>query len=368
MELKIPVQELTKALYRCQGIVERKTTMPVLSNVLLRADRTTGLTISAFDTEIGLTSEHRCEVLKDGVAALPARHLYDIVRSLGESDVLLKAHGAQVELRSGAARFRVVSSPAEDFPALPGAGDAKLVEIAADLLAEMIERTSFAISLDETRYNLGGIYLEQPEGTNLKMVATDGHRLALIERELAGNLHLTQGVIVPRKGLLELRRLLAEEEGGACHLGFTKGSMVFRRDGVQMVMRLLDGQFPDYRQVIPKEGSRVVKMNRQKLLESLKRVSLLSTDKSYGVRLELAPDKVTLSSQNPDLGEAQEEVDAAVTGGDLKIGFNARYLLDVLSVLSCDEIQLGLSDELSPGVIRPVGEAGYLAVVMPMRI
>jgi DNA polymerase-3 subunit beta len=341
--------------------------MPVLSNVLVRAERSAGLTVSAFDTEIALTSQHRCEVLKDGLVALPARHLYDIVRSLGESEVLLKAHGSQVELRSGAARFRVVCSPAEDFPALPSPGDAALVEIPADLLALMIERTSFAISLDETRYNLGGIYVEQDK-SELKMVATDGHRLALIERELSGNLNLGQGVIVPRKGLLELRRLLGEEEAGSCRLGFTKGSVVFRRDGLQMVMRLLDGQFPDYRQVIPKEGSRLVRMSRQKLLESLKRVSLLSTDKSYGVKLELAPEKLTLSSQNPDLGEAQEEVEASVTGGALKIGFNARYLIDVLAVLSCDEVQLGLSDELSPGVIRPVGEAGYLAVVMPMRI
>ena len=369
MELKISSLELKRALRRTLGIVERKTTMPILSNVLLEATREHGLTVSAFDLEIGLVSRQRCEVIKDGTVALPARHLHDIVNSLQEDSqlTLKRLPNGQVEIQSGSVRFKIVASAADEFPALPTAEGAVGMEIPADILFLMIERTAFAISTDETRYNLGGVFLEKTDQGALRMVATDGHRLALVDRPIAGDLKLEQGVLIPKKGLLELKRLLAEE-GGACELGFTKGSAVFRRGEVVMVMRLLDGQFPDYRQVIPKESEKVVRLGRLRFIESLKRVSLVASDKTNGVRLEVSPGKLTLTSQNPDLGEAQEDLEADVTGDALKVGFNARYLIDALSVLSCDDVRLEIADELSPGVIRPVGEDGFLSVVMPMRI
>ncbi len=368
MELKIPVEELSKALYRTQGIVERKTTMPVLVNVLLEAKKETGLTVSAFDLEIGLIGQHRCEVIKEGAVALPARHLYDIVRSLPEATVSLKrAANGQMEIHSGSARFKIVATPAEDFPALPKPEGVANLDIDADVLAQMIERTAFAISTDETRYNLGGVYLEQVEKGSIRMVATDGHRLSCVDKPVGGTAKLEKGVLIPKKGLMELRRLLGED-GGGCHLGFTKGSAIFKRDGVVMVMRLLDGQFPDYRQVIPKESEKSVTVGRTALMDTLRRVSLIASDKTFGVRIDLGDGHVTLTSQNPDLGEAQEELAAEVKGTGLKIGFNARYLIEALSVLSCDKVRLELADELSPGVVRPVGEEGYLAVVMPMRI
>jgi DNA polymerase III subunit beta len=369
MELKITREELSKALYRAQGIVERKTTMPILSNVLLEAS-TSGLVVSAFDTEIGLTSRHRCEVAKEGSAAMPGRHLFEIVRSLPDVAMKIKrAPNGQVEIVSGAARFRIVSTAAKDFPPLPTAEGVHFLRISADDLTQMIERTSFAISGDETRYNLGGVFVEQ-EGTLLRMVATDGHRLALAEKQLAEGppeAKLTRGVIIPKKGLLELRRLVSEE-GGVCELGFTPGSVVFRREGVQIIVRLLDGIFPDYRQVIPRENPRRLLLNRVLFAETLRRVSLVAQDKASGVKFEVGEGKLTLSSQNPDLGEAQEEMETKVEGAPLQMGFNARYILDVLNVLSTEEVSLELSDELSPGLLKPIGEQGYLAVVMPMRI
>lgn len=369
MELKIPSAELNKALYRTQGIVDRKTTMPILSNVLLDARKDLGLTVSAFDTEIGLVGHYPCEVRTEGAVALPSRHLYDIVHSLPEESVLAlkQLPNGQVELQTGSVRFKIVSSPAGEFPALPTAEGAVGLTISADLLSLMIERTAFAISTDETRYNLGGVFLERTDEDSLRMVATDGHRLSLIDRPVAGTAAIERGVLIPKKGLQELRRLLSEE-GGECELGFTKGSAVFKRDGLVMVMRLLEGQFPDYRQVIPRESAKVVRLGRTLFIDALRRVSLVASDKTNGVRLEISPGKLILGSQNPDLGEAQEEIEAEVTGEDLKIGFNARYLIDALSVLSSDEVRLELADELSPGVLRPVGEEGGLAVVMPMRI
>ena len=367
MELKISVDELAKALHRTQGIVERKTTMPILSNVLLEARTEDGLRISAFDNEIGLIGQHRCEVIKPGAVAVPARHIYEIVRSLPEGTATLRrAANGQVEILSGSARFKIVATPAEEFPALPRPEGAIAFELEADILARMIERTQFAISTDETRYNLGGVYLEQSEA-GIRMVATDGHRLSLVDQPVGGSPALERGVLIPKKGLLELRRLLAEE-GPICQLGFTKGSAVFKREGVVMVMRLLDGQFPDYRQVIPRESERSVVLGREAFIQTLRRVSVVASDKTFGVRLELGEGKLLVSSQNPDLGDAQDEVAAEVKGTGLQIGFNAHYLIEAASVLSCDQLRLDLADELSPGVIRPVGEEGYLAVVMPMRI
>lgn len=368
MEFKIARDELQTALYRAQGIVERKTTMPILSNVLIEASRDQGLVISAFDTEIGVQSRNTCEILKDGAVALPGRYLFDIVKSLPAPTVHFKrTPNSQVEILSGAAKFKIVSAAAKDFPPLPTAEGVVFFPIQADELALMIELTQFAISADETRYNLGGVFFEQTEAGALRLVATDGHRLSLVERTLAEPVTIERGVILPKKGLTELRRLLTEA-GGHTEFGLTAGSAVLRRDGVMMVMRLLEGVFPDYRQVIPKENTRTVILKRSLLLDTLRRVSLVAQDKASGIKLEVGEGFLSLSSQNPDLGEAQEQLLAKVEGPPLKVGFNAHYLIEVLAVLTCDEVQIELSDELSPGLIRPVGDGGYLAVVMPMRI
>ena len=206
------------------------------------------------------------------------------------------------------------------------------------------------------------------------MVATDGHRLSLVERPAPGNFNMKKGVIVPRKGLLELRRLLGEESTGPCELGFTESSGVFRRGELTMVMRLIDGVFPDYMQVIPKEADRTVTVDRPRLLDTLKRMSILSSDRSTNaVKFELQKDMLRVTSQNPDLGDAKEEIPVSYGGTPLQIGFNARYLMDVLSVVEAPQMNVELCDELSPGVLKPIGEAGapatrYTAVIMPMRI
>jgi DNA polymerase-3 subunit beta len=375
MELKIGAQELARALGRSQGIVEKKSTMPILSHVLLEAKKGGLLHVSATDLDLSVSSEHGCEVVKEGALAVSAKHLYEIVRALPEQEVTLKRAGNNyLEVKSGPSEFRIVGLPAEDFPALPKFEKVAFVEVQpAELLAQ-IELTSFAASTDETRYNLNGVLFE-PQGPVLRMVATDGHRLALSERPLAGDYGLKRGVILPRKGLHELRKLLTEAvEAGPekieTMLGFAENSAVYRRPGVVLAMRLIEGMFPDYKQVIPKQGEKILKVGRQRLLETLRRVSLLSSDKSHAVKLELSPGTLLVLSQNPDLGDAKEEVPVEYAGEPLKIGFNARYLTDVASVLKSDDLQLELADDLSPGVLRGAGpeDAGYTAVVMPMRI
>ena len=375
MELKIAAQDLARALARSQGIVEKKSTMPILSHVLLEAKGTAELHVSATDLDLAVSSEHGCQVAKAGAVAVSARHLYEIVRSLPEQDVSLKrAANNYLEVRSGPAEFRIVGLPAEDFPALPRFERVPFVTLDPAELLEMIERTAFAVSTDETRYNLNGVFFEPVPGT-VRMVATDGHRLSLCEKNLAGDFGLKRGIILPRKGLQELRKLVGEavesgEEKPEAKLGFVESSAIFRRPGVVLVMRLIEGMFPDYRQVIPKAGEKVVSVGRQRLLDALRRVSLLSSDKAHAVKLELGPGVLRVLSQNPDLGDAREEVPVTYAGEPLKIGFNARYLMDILQVVRSDDVSLEMADDLSPGVVRCATEkdAGFTAVVMPMRI
>jgi DNA polymerase-3 subunit beta len=374
MELKIGSQELARALGRSQGIVERKSTMPILSHVLLEARKGTELHISATDLDLSVTSEHACEVQKEGAVAVPAKHLYEIVRSLSGPVTLKKAGNNYLEVKSGPSEFRIVGLPAEDFPALPRFDKLAFVDIDPKSLLDQIDRTFFAASSDETRYNLNGVFFE-PQGAVLRLVATDGHRLAVSERPLAGDFGLKKGVILPKKGLNELRKLLTEvtesgEEKPVAQLGFAENSAVFRRPGVNLVMRLIEGLFPDYKQVIPKPGEKIVTVGRLRFLETLRRVSLLSSDKSHAVKLELSAGTLRVLSQNPDLGDAREDVPVEYAGEPLKIGFNSRYLTDVVAALKADDVRLELADDLSPGVLKGAGEpdAGYTAVVMPMRI
>ena len=376
MELKIATSELSKALGRSQGIVEKKSTMPILSHVLLEAKKTQ-LIVSATDLDLAVSSEHDegCEILKEGALAVSARHLYEIVRALPEQQVTLKkAHNNYLEVKSGPSEFRIVGLPAEDFPALPRFEKVPFADVDPAMLLDMIERTFFAVSTDETRYNLNGVYFE-PSAEALRLVATDGHRLSLVERKMGATFGLKRGVILPKKGLQELRKLLAEaaEAGDGkteTKLGFVENSAIVRRPGVVLSMRLIEGLFPDYRQVIPKAGEKVVKLGRGRLLETLRRISLLSSDKAHAVKLELTKGTLRVLSQNPDLGEAKEEVPVEYEGEPLKIGFNARYVMDVLGVLKSADVLLELADDLSPGVLRGADEVdqGYTAVVMPMRI
>jgi DNA polymerase-3 subunit beta len=372
MELQIGTDEFSRALYRAQGIVEKKSTMPILGSVLLEATDDGKLRVTAFDLEIGVQTTHPAEVSKAGAVALKHKELYDIVRALPERNLTMKREANnRVKLTSGAAEFNIVGQAAEDFPPFPRAEKASMVQVDPSSLSEMIEKTQFAISADETRHNLNGVFFEAIEGS-VRMVATDGHRLAMAQRPLEG-FNLKHGVIVPRKGLLELRRLLDENSGGDCKLGFTETSGVFVRGDVTMVMRLIDGTFPDYQQVIPKEADRIITVDRPRLLDTLKRMSLISSDRSTNaVRFELSEDSLRVTSQNPDLGDAREELAVSYKGLPLQIGFNARYLMDVLQVVDAAQMSVELCDELSPGVLKPAGDPGtgarYTAVIMPMRI
>lgn len=368
MEFKIAADELKKALYRAQGIVERKTTMPILANVLINAGKS-GVSVTAFDLDIGVVSEHPAEVMKPGAVTVSAKYVFDIVQNAPDAQLTIRRmQNNYVEISSGSAHFKIVGMAPEEYPKLPKEENAPLVKVNGGLLLEMIKKTQFAISTDETRYILNGVFFEPREGGKIRMVSTDGHRLALVEREMEGDFKLKSGVIIPRKGLFELKRLLDEAPEAECHLGFAENSALFKKPGLTMVMRLIDGQFPEYQRVIPKEGEKQIALPKVRFLEALRRISLLSADKSNAVKVKLSDNQLRITSHNPDLGEAKDDIDATYRGAELNVGFNARYLIDVLSVLDTDEVVLELGDEHSPGVLHQPGDRSYTAVVMPMRV
>lgn len=371
MEFAIQTDELTKGLYRAQGIVEKKTAMPILSNVLFQASRDGKIKISATDLEVGMTGEHPAEVITDGKITVNARHLYDIVRSLPKGTVKIKRlENNWAEIRCAAIEFRILGMPPEDFQNLPDVTNTKLFSVDSAIFKKMIEKTIYAVSSDETRYNLNGSFLERLDTGLFRMVATDGHRLSMIDDKLAINQEkviFQKGVIIPRKGLLEIKRLLDVEQG-SCEIGLDSNNLVFIMNTLTVVMRLLDGQFPEYGHVVPESQKHKILLDRKKMIDSLRRISILSSDRTQALKLHVKKDLLQVTTSNPDLGDAREDIEIDCPGVDLVIGFNARYLIDALIAIEKDQVEFWLDDDLSPGVIKPAGDPSYTCVVMPMRI
>ena len=374
MKFTIAKPELQRGLARIQTIVEKRNTMPILANVLLeaKAPKDGGrLELAATDLEVGIRGSHPCEVAKPGGVTVSAKKLFEIVRELPEEPIRIEvSDNAYLTLRCARAEFTLAGTSAEEYPTLQSISPERTVSAQSAVLADMIERTMYAASSDETRYNLNGVFFERlPDSGKLRMVATDGHRLACVDRALGGDLGgLERGVIIPRKGLAELKRLVDEEEADEVELGFEGNSGLARRGGVTLVMRLIEGEFPNYRQVIPNDTQVRLVLPSEPLQHALRRVALLSAERSRAIKLELADGRLSLSSNNPDLGEAREELDVDYAGAPLAIAFNARYLMDAVGAASGKEVRLSFRDPLSPALLTPTDDEDCLAVVMPMRI
>lgn len=368
MELSINKHEFEKALSRVQGIVEKKTTMPILENVLLEALESGGLRVSASDLDIAAIATYKATIEQPGAISLKAKTLYDIVKQLPEEVIHLqlgKNHRTQIS--AGRHEFNVVGMPSETYPSIPNFDDVEFFKIYVNILDELLTKTQFAISTDSTRYNLTGVFCETLENRKgLRMVATDGNRMSVIERETHEPPALTDKVIIPRKGVQEMRKLLDPTEGSVA-LGFAENSLLFKSQHVMLTIRLIDGRFPDYRQVIPPESNRKLTVARTELISGLKLTALLSNDRSQTVRLDLQKNLLVLTSEAPDTGEARAELDVSYDAEPMRIGFNARYLLDILNVITEDQVELAVTDPLAPGVLAGAGSKGFKALVMPMR-
>ncbi len=369
MEFTIGRSELLAGLYLTQGIVERRTTIPILGNVLIQAAGD-GVLVAATDQEIAIRRQCTAAVKRKGTLTTGARKLYEMVREIPEGDVHIRQQDNNwVEVSAGKSRFRLVGLDPREFPAMPepSAEDGIAVRISGETLTEMIEYTIFAVSADETRVNLNGIQVERADGSRLRLVATDGHRLAMITRPV-DHTELAKAVTIPRKAVTELRKVL-ESGDEPVELTVQGGLAHARRGRVQMSMRLVEGEFPDYHQVIPAKSERVASVDAATLLAALRRVSVVSSERTRGVKLQLDRQRLELTTINPDVGEGAEEVDIEYDGEPVSIGFNSRYLMDVLGVLPPDKrVEIGLNDEVSPGVLRAAGDADYCYIVMPMRL
>ena len=376
MEFKISQEEFVKGLYRTQSVVEKKGAMPILLNVLIEA-MDSEIVVTATDLEIGLRGRHPAEIINPGKTTISAKKIYEVIKELPEKEISFRLkENHWVEIKSGRSTFNIMGLSADSFPSLPSYEEEGFISVETEILKEMVEKTIFAVSTDEARYNLTGVFFVfKKEGDSQKesrMVATDGYRLSLIDRSLGEEIKgLENGILLPKKGLIEMNKIL--EEGGkeaAKTIGINlKGNnFILKRDPVILIMRLLDAEFPDYRQVIPNNPKLKINMKTKEILDSLRKVSILSSEKTRGVKFQFREDSLELSSYNPEFGEAKDELSVKYKGEDLLVGFNSRFVMEVLSKLSSEEVVFEIEDNVSPAIIRPADDEKHTCVIMPMRI
>ena len=370
MELVVRKNDLLRELQLFQGIVERKNTIPILANVLMEA-KGDEVRFLATDLEVGLRSKCKATVTKGGTLTLPAKKFYEIVKSLPDTDIRIADDKGGVKIAADRFESRMQTLPREDFPTLPESGGATTATLSRNAVKEMVAKTQFAITGEDTRYFLNGaLFVLRPAEMNL--VATDGHRLALVSVTRDGTAAKDGEevkAILPKKTLGELGRLLTEGDGdiayerGENHLFFTAGDRL-------LISRMIDGQFPAYERVIPKGNDKHIEFERDRLTNAVKRVALLSNERSRAVKFQIDSGKVDVTSSSPDLGEAKETLPVEYTGTSMQICFNAQYVLDFLAAVTTDVVALDLKDEVSQAVMGPVGADGYeyTYVIMPMRV
>ena len=375
MELVVRKTDLLRELQLFQGIVERKNTIPILANVLLEANGAE-MKMLATDLEVGLRSKCTATVSKGGSLTLPAKKLYEIVKALPETDVRIEEDKGGVKVAADRFDSRMQTLPREDFPTLPDAPGSVSASLPREALRLMIDRTQFAITGEDTRYFLNGA-LFILRGDSMSLVSTDGHRLAHIAfpRDKATSAKAPvendeNRVILPRKTLLELGRLLAE--GGEGDIRYERGEnhLFFGVGDRLLISRMIDGQFPAFERVIPKNNDKHVEFDRDRLTSAVRRVALLSNERSRAVKFQIDKGKVEIASSSPEFGEAKEVLMVDYAAAPVTICFNAQYVIDFLSVVETESISLDFKDEMSQAVLKPLGAEGYdyTYVIMPMRI
>jgi DNA polymerase III subunit beta len=379
MEFVVRRNDLLRELQLFQGIVERKNTIPILANVLVEA-QDDHVRFLATDLEVGLRSKCAASVAKGGSLTLPAKKLYEIVKSLPETDIRVEEDKGGVKVAADRFDSRIQTLPREDFPTLPASSGSPTAVLPSAALREMVAKTHFAITGEDTRFFLNGALFVM-KADSMSLVATDGHRLALVTVPRNGGDHGNEVArfkakqadeerpILPKKTLGELGRLLAE---GDEEVRFQKGEnhLFFDVGERTLISRMIDGQFPAYERVIPKANDKHIEFERDRLTNAVKRVALLSNERSRAVKFQIEKGKVDVTSSSPELGEAHETLPVEYSGGSMQICFNAQYVLDFLAAVGTDVVSLDVKDEVSQAIVKPVGAEGYdyTYVIMPMRI
>ena len=370
MQFTIRTGELLKGLKWVQGIVERKSTMPALMNVMISTSGKEVVEVIATDLSISLSGRLQATVVKAGKLVLNAKRVYEAVSQLPEGDTVIeKLENNWAHIKCGKVQYKLVGVQAEEFPSIPKPTGTKFFKVKVKNLERMIAKTIYAVSTDEVRRNLNGVYMETLEGKKVRMVATDGHRLDMIDSDFGGGdkVDIKGGVIVPRKGFAEFRKLAAEA-GEEVEIGFLPNQIVLNTKDVMISTKLIEGKFPDYTQVVPKENDKVVVAGRAAIMDALRRISILSVERSNVVMMKLKKGQVEISSTDPNAGEGSEELEVDYGGPALEVGLNARYILDALTAMDSESVRLEIGDELSAILVKPEGGEEYTCVVMPVRL
>lgn len=366
MRFTLQREAFLKPLAQVVNVVERRQTLPVLANFLVQVQNGQ-LSLTGTDLEVEMVSRIAVEDAQDGETTIPARKLFEIIRALPDgSRITVSQTGDKITVQAGRSRFTLATLPSNDFPSVDEVEATERVAIGEATLKELIERTAFAMAQQDVRYYLNGLLFDL-RGDALRTVATDGHRLALCETDLAKPSGSKRQIIVPRKGVTELQRLL-ESGDREIELEVGRSHVRVKRDDVTFTSKLIDGRFPDYEAVIPIGADREVKVDREALRASLQRAAILSNEKYRGILVEVSPGNLKISAHNPEQEEAQEEIEADTTVSDLAIGFNVNYLLDALSALRDEEVIIQLRDSNSSALVRESSSEKSRHVVMPLRL
>ena len=367
MSLKLSIDKdiLQKVFSQLQGIVEKKSTYPVLSHVLLTS-KANEIFIEATDLEISIKERIKGEVQEEGTMCLPAKRLFDLIREFPPQTVHLEEkENFWVEVTSGRIKSGIPGIDPKDFPTTSQEGKEEF-SFSSSYLQEMIEKTAFAASTQESRFNLNGIFMEsirREDTPYLRFVATDGHRLSLMERE--GEVSLRKGIIIPKRGLTELRKLLGK---GDITVSVGENHVIFKGEDYLLFVRLLEGEFPDYKHVIPTENEKHILIDRASFIGTLRRAHILAAERGEGVKLSISSGRMEVQAGGADVGYFSEEIMVSYDGEAMDIAFNPRYLLEALNVMKGEEVRLELKDEESAGVLREEGDDSFIYVIMPMRV
>jgi len=362
MKVKTSKDNLSKGIQVVHNVVSTKATLPILSNMLIET-RSQGLKMNTTDLDIGISCEIPVDILEEGAITIPAKRFSDIVRELPPGDILINTRkNNQIDIEGLRCRFKLIGLPKEEFPKFPEFKDKEVVRINQDLLQEMIRMTQFAVSHEEARYVLNGILMEI-SGRTIRLVATDGRRLAKIEKQLKTAVKNDVSVIIPIKAVQEIYRNL-QEEGTVAFITGTN-QVLFDIEGTMIATRIIEGEFPNYHQVIPESVSPKIKVNTEFLLSAIRRANLLSTVDFQAIKIEVFPNKLVVSKTTPDIGESREEVPIQYGGKELIVGFNPHFLIDVLKNIDAEEIELELLGPDKAGVIRM---KDYLYLALPMLL
>jgi len=367
MKLTIDRISLLRPLGHVQSVVERRNTIPILANVVLRAEGGE-LSLTATDMDMDIATEVGCSVMTSGTTTMSAHLLYDIARKLPDgAEVEIAVNDGHAMVSAGRSSFRLPTLPVEDFPAISSNELPVNFSLTAADMRDLIDATRFAISTEETRYYLNGIYIHKAESGELCAVATDGHRLAMTRQALPSGAAQMPSIILPRKAVSELRKLLDDFDGDVL-VGLSETRAEFRFGVVRLTSKLIDGTFPDYTRVIPVGNDRIMQVDVSAFSAAVDRVSTVASEKSRSVKMGLKSGVLTLSASNTDASSATEELEVSYDGPEMEIGFNARYLLDIAGQVNSDMVEFALADQGSPSLVRAPGDEASLFVLMPMRV